>query len=140
MTHHHDGPRCDLCEFKLCLAHPIIGEWFLAAKNNWPNLHASWTFRDEISQNRAYADGLSMLKWPNSAHNAKLGDKPYSLAIDVFQIDDDGVARFSTKFCGLLWEWTEEKYPRVFLWGGNFKTLGDSGHFQLIDSTSSGAS
>lgn len=133
MKHHHDGPQCELCDFKLCMAHPTLSDWFIAAKKHWPNMHTSCTFRDEPTQNKAFAEGSSMLRWPNSAHNFMKDSKPLSLAADIFQIDEDGVARFSYKFCFILWEWTQAQYGKKFMrWGGDFKTLGDSGHFQLV--------
>ncbi len=131
---HVDGPSCDLCNFKLTMAHEGIATWFKEAKKTYINLHVSWTFRDEHSQNKAFKDGASTLKWPLSAHNHTVDDKPCAKAADVFLIDDDGLARFPHQFYSLLWGWTKDKFGKsALLWGGDYKSFGDSGHFQLRD-------
>lgn len=129
--HHNDDDPCPLCESKLQTAHPVLGDWFRKVKSTWHNCHISWAFRNEEAQNQAFADHLTMLRWPMSAHNNMVDNKPVSLALDLFQIDDDGVARFSPKFYALVWGWTQRSGTKM-RWGGAFKKLGDAGHFELI--------
>ena len=56
---------------------------------------------------------------------------PFSKALDLFLIDDDGVARFPMPFYKMLWEKTEkDRWP--IAWGGNFKKFKDGPHFELV--------
>lgn len=129
--HHNDDNPCPLCEAKLSTAHSVIADWFRKIKAIWKNVHVSWAFRNKEQQERVYEDGASLVRWPNSAHNYMIGDKPQSLALDIFQIDDDGVARFSPKFYRLIWDWTNGGDFKL-RWGGDFKKLGDAGHYELL--------
>lgn len=56
--------------------------------------------------------------------------KPCAIAMDLFQLGTDGKAHFPIAYYASIWEKIKETHPFVF-WGGNFKTLGDSNHFQL---------
>lgn len=129
---HQSGISCGLCDAKLAQVHDDLGAWFRAAKLKWQNMHISWGFRDQLAQDRAFKDGASFLVWPHSAHNYMIGTRPCALALDIFQIDEDGIARFEYLFNKTLWEWTTRDYgSKSLLWGGHFKKLGDSGHFEL---------
>lgn len=129
---HQEGPTCGLCDAKLYSAHEQLVDWFNAAKKKWQNLHISWAFRGMQDQQSAFDSGASKVVWPDSAHNNMVGTRPYSLALDVFLIDEDGMARFSYQFNRSLWRWTQEEYgARGWVWGGNFKSINDSGHFQM---------
>lgn len=133
---HQVGKTCALCDAKLLTAHNDLAKWFRAAKEKWQNIHISWAYRDQAAQERAFAEGASLLHWPNSAHNHRVNDIPTSLALDIFQIDEDGIARFQYQFNKTLWAWTNQDYgANSFLWGGGFKSLGDSGHFELRPDT-----
>jgi hypothetical protein len=94
-------------------------------------LHVSWAFRDEGSQNEAFKAGASKLQWPKSKHNTTQGGNPCSEALDVFQINGVGQAIFDPIFCARL-NAASKKLGFDLRWGGEFKTLGDSGHFELI--------
>lgn len=129
---HQAGAVCGLCEAKLLTAHNDLAKWFRAAKAKWSNMHVSWAFRDQAAQERAFLEGATLLHWPNSAHNNMVGTTPAALALDIFQIDEDGIARFQYSFNKALWDWTIKDYGgKNFLWGGSYKSLGDSGHFEL---------
>lgn len=132
--HHNDEDPCPLCDAKLNSAHPYIADWFRKVKSNWHNCHISWAFRNEEAQNAAFLDKLTMLRWPMSAHNNMDDNKPCSLALDLFQIDEDGVARFSPKFYTMLWNWSQKSGYKL-RWGGKFKNLGDAGHFEMLKGT-----
>ncbi len=112
MKHSRRQP-CPLCEKKLKDGHETLVKAFKAVVSAYPNAHVSWTFRSEQEQNEAHKRGASRLKWPDSKHNKKP-----SLAMDLFQIRDDGVASWDLAFfkacaellrptgikCGLDWE------------------------------------
>lgn len=125
---HTDDPVCPLCQQKLLTAHPFFHDWFARQKQKYPNLHISWAYRGKEDQERVYADGKSNARFGQSAHNAvDEKGKPRADALDLFQIDEDGVARFSPTFMAKLWG---ECKDDGLIWGGNFRKLGDFCHFQ----------
>lgn len=92
-------------------------------------------YRNREAQNRAYVDGRSKLKWPNSKHNAKP-----SIAVDVapWPIDWDDVDRFFE-----LAEAFKKKADELGIdirWGGDWdgdgdytdQTFNDYCHFELV--------
>lgn len=134
MMHHEAGPSCPLCETKLMTAHPYLASWFRRVKSKYINVHISWAWRGEADQNAFKSGGKSELGWPHSPHNhtTPLG-KPYSLALDLFQEDEDGAARWSPAFFFKLNSENEaDKEP--LKWGGKWKSIGDSCHFQVDES------
>lgn len=94
-------------------------------------MHVSWAFRDQKFQDAALASGASHLKWPTSKHNHQENGAPCSLALDVFQINEDGMAVFDPIFCARL-NAASVVAGYKLRWGGEFKSLGDAGHFELI--------
>lgn len=123
--HHDDSENCGLCFAKLREAHPYLVSWFWRKKKQHPNMHVSWAYRNAEDQNEAFAEGKSKLKYPQSCHN-----KQPAQALDIFLIDNDGMARFPVKFYTLLNAENEaESLP--LQWGGTFKSLGDYDHWQL---------
>ena len=83
--------------------------------------------RGEEAQNEAYDGGFSLVRWPDSKHNAEA-----SLAVDVapYPIDWTDEGRFHY-LAG--WVMRTAKDLRVPIrWGGHFKDLADLGHFELI--------
>lgn len=132
--HHKDGPSCPLCDYKALSAHPYLRDWYQKKKASYPNLHISDAWRDKERQNMLYMEGRSQVKWPNSKHNhVNPSGSPESRALDLFQIDDDGVARFSPVFMAKLAD-ENEKDGLPIRWGGTFRGLKDRVHFELWDS------
>jgi len=84
-----------------------------------------WGFRGEARQNRAFADGHSMKKWPDSRHNTNP-----SLAIDVvpYPIDWTNIDRFKE----LAWviKGSAQALGIPLEWGGNWN-FKDYAHWQL---------
>jgi hypothetical protein len=131
---HRDGPTCPLCEYKAKDAHPYLRHWFRRKKQAYPNLHISEAWRDKDRQNLLFKQGKTLVKWPNGKHNTvSITGAPESRALDLFQIDEDGVARFSAAFMTKLNEENEAEGLPI-RWGGSFKTLKDRVHFELLDS------
>lgn len=131
MMHAQNETECPRCEAFLKLAHPRIVEWFAAIKTTFSNAHIYCSFRNEFDQNKAFSEGLSRLKFPNSRHNHLEHNLPASLALDLFQLTEQNTALFPYKFYKQIWDLTQTlKYP--VRWGGNFKNLGDSNHFEII--------
>lgn len=128
--HHSDGQSCPLCNDKLLSAHPYLKSWFGRVKAKYVNTHISWAFRNMAEQNQFYKDGRTRAQWPKSPHNHMIGDMPQALALDIFQLDEDGIARFSPAFYNRLNQENEVNLEPIF-WGGKFKTLGDQDHFEL---------
>lgn len=130
MSVHQDGATCPGCETKLHEAHPSLVGWFHRVKAKYINAHVAWAFRDREQQNQCVLDGKSTFPWPKSEHNVTVGGKPCSRALDLFQIDEDGVARWAPGFfVQLNQDNVAAKEP--ILWGGRWKTLGDRDHFSL---------
>ncbi len=124
LIHHEAGPICPLCESKLAAAHPYLINWFRSLKKKYINVHLSWAYRNLEEQELAVAEGKSKLHYPDSAHN-----KMPAMALDLFQEDEDGVARWSVSFFNLVN--SENVTARLPIrWGGRWKTLGDNDHFE----------
>lgn len=127
IPHHTSDPVCALCEDKLALAHPDLGKWFRDLKSRHSDVHVSWSYRDELSQEQAFSDGKSKLHFPQSAHN-----KAPAMALDIFQLDDQGRAKWDPIFNAKV---NEESLSLGYelKWGGAYRTLGDSDHFEITD-------
>jgi hypothetical protein len=130
MNHHTHDPVCPLCEDKLFTAHDYLKGWFRSLKSRYPNVHVSWAYRGQADQEEFFKEGKTRAHYPHSAHNkTDEAGKPCSLALDLFQIDEDGVARFSPLFYAKIAD-ESEKDGALILWGGTFKNIGDRDHFQ----------
>jgi hypothetical protein len=121
IPHHSSDPVCALCEQKLSLAHSDLVTWFHDLKSRNPNVHVSWSFRDEASQEDSFKNGTTKLHFPDSAHNKQPAE-----ALDIFQIDDAGKAVWNPVFMAKI----AHEYPAL-KWGGSWKTLGDTDHFEI---------
>lgn len=125
MRKHEQGPICGGCEEFLKQGHPRIVAFFHMMKERYPTIHTSDVYRNEEKQLEAFKCGASKLIFPKSAHN-----KLPSRAIDIFQINEHGKGIWDPGFCKQIH--VESKAEGFdFIWGGEFKTLGDSGHFEL---------
>lgn len=127
----HTEGDCPLCRKKLEGAHVYLRDWFYRVKAREPSIHVSWAWRGPEDQAKLKSEGASNASFPNSPHNHQTKDGPCSLALDLFQIDADGQARFSGLFMAKIWAKCEaDKEP--FIWGGYFKKpAGDFCHFEL---------
>lgn len=110
-------------------AHILLQSFFYQLKDVYEDVHVSHVFRDEEDQNAAFESGASKLKWPNSKHNMIPAE-----AIDIFQIDSRGKAVFDPGFCNEAYR-LSKRLGFDFRWGGQFKSLGDYGHFEILDET-----
>lgn len=82
--------------------------------------------RNKEKQDKAYKDGNSFLKWPNSKHNLTP-----SLAVDIapYPINWTNIERFEYML-GLVQGIAHEKNIRIRL-GKDFKNLNDYPHIEL---------
>lgn len=128
--HHTDEDMCPGCEDRLRFGHPEIQRFFRYFKEIHPDLHCSWVYRDQQSQDEAFDGGYSKLKFPQSKHNLAP-----SQAVDIFQINENGKAVFDGVFCAKI---NKEAQVSGFKlrWGGEFRSLGDYGHFELLQESS----
>lgn len=128
--HHTKDPICPSCEAKLRDVNNLLVNWFNWVKVNHPTVHVSWGYRDKMSQDEAFASGASKLEWPHSKHNhMNESNEPDALAVDLFE-QVDGKAIFNPiKMAQINDESLLASYK--LRWGGTFRTLGDSGHFEL---------
>ncbi len=130
--HHTSDDVCPLCEHKLTEAHPYLVDWYRnKVKPKFKDAHISWSYRGEADQEQAYIDHKTKCHYPNSPHNHTEEGKPLSLALDLFQIDENHQALFSPRFYFDINEMNvAESIP--LKWGGTFKDLGDADHFQVM--------
>lgn len=133
LHHETNAPECPLCNFKLELAHKSLRSWFHTYKAKYVSLHISDSWRGPKEQDAYFATGRSNARWPNSKHNNMVDNKPLSLALDLFQIDDDGNARWSPQFMTKLATECQKNMDPIY-WGGNIKLRSggrDYCHFEL---------
>lgn len=125
-SRHSHEEICLGCEDRLKQASELIITMFRVIKEKHPETHTSWVYRNEAEQDKAVSTGESMLRFPKSKHNILP-----SQAMDIFQIDKNGQAIFDPQFC---YQAKKELMDAgfKFRWGGDFKSLGDYGHFELI--------
>lgn len=129
---HTQDPTCPLCEEKLKSAHPFLAYIFHEIKTRHPGVHISWAFRGREDQDRAYAEGKSKVKCPDSPHNAMEKEKPRSQALDLFRLTPEGKAEFPTEWYRHIYQELETKGCPI-VWGGTLKRLGDYNYFQLTN-------
>lgn len=117
-------------------AHPRLGEWFRKLKARYPNVHVSCSWRGREEQERLFREQKTDLHFPHSKHNnLSPASQPQSLALDLFQIDEDGVGRWSPLFFAKVNAENEADREPV-RWGGKFKIHGrwpDGDHFELME-------
>ena len=85
--------------------------------------------RGELEQNELVRNGRSQLEYPKSKHNKK----PKSIAIDTapYPIDWEDIPRF-IEFGGFVLGMAASMNIAL-IWGGNWKTFRDYGHFELAE-------
>lgn len=130
MKHENRNAFCPKCEEFLKTTHPKMVEWWRLIKPNFTHVHIYCSWRNMDAQNKAFYEGLSRLKFPNSRHNYTLNDKAASLALDLFQLSEEGIALFPYQFYKRIID-ISEQFNQPIRWGGHFKDLGDSNHFEF---------
>lgn len=132
MSFHNPGPVCDGCETFLQEAHPRIARWFRELKKEELMAHISCAWRNAAEQNKAKREGKSGLSWPNSRHNRlnPKTKKPESAALDIFVLDEDGIAQWPPRWFFKINQ-RNEAFREPLIWGGKFSKLGDANHFEL---------
>lgn len=129
MKHVNGTDYCPRCETFLELAHPRIVIWYRGVKKQFPDTHVCESFRNQEDQERDFACKHSEKHWPDSKHNKCFpSGTPASEALDLFRIDENGVASFPWRFYELIWDWSHDE---PITWGGTWKTLKDGPHFEL---------
>lgn len=129
--HHNSDLKCPLCEEKLLNAHPLVADWFRRLKGKYINVHISWSFRGQTDQDQFLKDGKTTLAWPKSKHNHMENGIPKSLALDLFLIDEDGIAKWPPLWFAQVNEENEQNQEPM-LWAGTWKTFKETDHFELI--------
>lgn len=124
---HQNKLFCELCFEKLKDVHPELVSFVAYTRSRNKSVHVSCGFRDQKAQDEAFATGKSMLNWPDSKHN-----KTPAQAVDLFTIDEDGVARFVRYQMEMVWT-AAKSYFRI-AWAGNWEgKFKESVHFELRD-------
>lgn len=127
---HVNEPVCQSCLEKLNQCHVEIILFFNFVKQNHYDVHIAWGYRDQSAQELCTSQGKSKNHWPTSKHNHSENGQPCSLAIDLFQLTDDGHAQFEEPFYEMIWLQTKDKNLPI-KWGGEFTHLKDYDHFEL---------
>lgn len=134
---HTDDKICPLCEEKLKSAHGTMADWFRVIKAEFPTAHISWSYRGKDDQDKAYSEGASQVKWPNSRHNkTEANGAACSEALDLFELKNDR-AVFDPVFYVAVEQYTEKSAwddrvqcgLTIVAKGRRMKA--DRGHFQL---------
>ena len=94
-----------------------------------------WGYRDEESQNKAYAEGHSKVKFPYSRHNTH---PSRAVDLDPYPIDWENIKRFI--YLGGIVRGIADAEGVQLRWGGDWNSNGvlkdesfrDYGHFELI--------
>lgn len=83
--------------------------------------------RNEEDQNKAFENGNSKVQWPQSKHN-----RYPSQAVDIapYPVDWEDTERFA-RLAGVM-EAVAWKNGIKIKWGGDFKSIKDMPHFELI--------
>lgn len=125
MSKHTNDGVCSACTEKLSVARGELVNFFYQVKEQYPNAHVSWSYRDKKNQDECNEKGTSKLIFPASEHN-----KLPSRAIDLFQINEYGAGVWDSKFCRQA---AVIAHALDIVWGGDFsnKKQGDFDHFQL---------
>lgn len=126
---------CPSCEKELETAHPEIAAWFRNfVKPRHPDAHVSDAWRDKAEQNQFYAEGRSKAPWPKSKHNTTLDGKPCSLALDLFELANNGMGCWRwSYFKKIADESKAEGWPVD--WAGWWRTFAEGPHFELTNQT-----
>jgi hypothetical protein len=134
---HTDDKVCPLCLEKLKSAHGTLADWFRLIKAEYPTAHVACAYRGKEDQDKAYKDGASMVKWPNSKHNKTLPNgAACSEALDLFELKQ-GYAVFNPVFYCEVENHTEKiGWDDRIQCGLTIRSKGrtlkvDRGHFQL---------
>lgn len=133
MKHTNETPTCPSCEERLKSVHQDLADWFRnRVKPAYPSCHIAWGWRGEADQERAFLDGKTKLHFPLSAHN-KCDDhgNPCSLALDLFKLDDKGIAQWPWKYFYEISEMAALAKDPI-QWGGLWTHLGDADHYSLV--------
>lgn len=126
MSKHNQGDSCQSCLDKLIHGHPGIVEAYHFIKTRHPDVHCSWIYRGPEDQEKARSSGASLAKFGQSKHNLEPAQ-----AMDLFQIDENGIAIFDPKFCSKLNAELKEAGFKL-KWGGDFKKIGDYCHWETV--------
>lgn len=129
---HENIERCLRCDEKLKQAHPALVSWFWWLKDIFPQVHIAWSFRGKEDQEREFQEGRSRLNWPESKHNWTENGQPCSKALDLFELENNGDARFDEHFYEKINE-ENIKEDAPIRWGGTFKHFKDLDHFELVE-------
>lgn len=121
---HTNGSTCQGCEERLFQCSIYLRGWFKWEKEKHPELHISWSNRDEESQEEAFKAGKTKLHFPDSKHNSLP-----SLALDVFQLIN-GQAVFDKSFYKQLKDESEGGNWDL-RYGQDMPHLGDCDHFEM---------
>jgi hypothetical protein len=130
VKHVNRSQPCGKCLELLSEGDPSLAVYLQGIRAVFPEAHVSCVWRGEAAQNAAVAAKLSRTPWPTSKHNNMKDGKPFSLAMDLFRLGDDGKAYFEKPY-----------YQRVAAhlkslgagieWGGDWASFPDAPHFQL---------
>lgn len=131
MTHHDESDPCPRCTELLAMAHGTIAAWFLTIKKKYPDMHVAKSYRGRDEQEEDYRLGESKEHFPNSRHNTvdPFYGNPCSQALDLFQ-QVNGQYELNESIMRMID--SNNKYDGLpFTWGGNFRDLHDTDHFEM---------
>lgn len=132
MIAHQNGPfACPACEPKLNQCNRNLVVWFRFVRDQYPNAHVAWGFRNKLEQDQCVKEGKSHLPWPKSKHNQTDAYGPCSEAIDLFQQGPQCEYIANPRWFYSIAQAAEANGDPI-KWGGSFHDPGDKDHFELI--------
>lgn len=125
---------CPLCEQKLSECHSVLKDLYRDIKLQFKDCHISWGYRNQQDQELFFTEHKTLAHYPHSKHNVTKDSKPYSRALDLFQLDPDGRAQFSPRYYVAIADFVDQKKFPLF-WAGSWTQTKDhfveTDHFQL---------
>lgn len=126
-----DNPKCLSCEKFLPDLSFVLQDFMLWVWQNHSNCHISEGWRNQEKQHQYFLDGKSKQDWPYSKHNNMENKAPFSLAIDLFILDEKGEAQFPLSFYQDLYH-NAVLMNQPITWGGLWVDFPDSDHFEIM--------
>ena len=121
--HSNDSKFCVLCSKKTDQVSGVLSFLFAQIRDEFPDCHMSWGYRDEKQQQEQLEKGYTQVRFPGSKHNRVPAE-----AMDLFQLKD-GKAVFDKEYYEKVAKFVYTKTKNV-KWGGSFKKP-DFPHFEL---------
>lgn len=125
-----ENPVCTRCQAFVPELSYVMQDFWLWITKNYLNCHIAQGFRGELQQHLDFLDGKSKVDFPESKHNVMDAGKPFSQAIDIFVLDEQGNAQWPIPFFQDLYG-AALMASQPVVWGGSWLNFPDHDHFEI---------